>query len=179
MKFVVTYSDAVHAVNTMGTLKRKLFGGAIEASIPDRFVDVSDFRPVPDHQEIFSDEGAEQSVIIEIVEYSTTADESAARFYLNDLADVNGALERSDWEDAPAPRPAMEYPVFCAQGTMLVEKGRGNRHWVRILLGVIRLPDKDTDILVSLNTPTSTAEHYDLFLSILASFDIVDWSLFG
>lgn len=30
----------------------ELFGGAIIANIPERFVDVSDFRPVPDHQEV-------------------------------------------------------------------------------------------------------------------------------
>ncbi len=30
----------------------KLFGGAIELSFPERFVDVSDFRPIPDHQEV-------------------------------------------------------------------------------------------------------------------------------
>lgn len=31
---------------------RALFGGAIEMSLPQRFVDVSDYRPVPDHQEV-------------------------------------------------------------------------------------------------------------------------------
>lgn len=32
--------------------ERLLFGSAIRASIPSRFQDVSDFRPVPDHQEV-------------------------------------------------------------------------------------------------------------------------------
>jgi hypothetical protein len=30
----------------------ELYGGAITAQFPERFVDVSDFRPVPDHQEV-------------------------------------------------------------------------------------------------------------------------------
>lgn len=30
----------------------ELYGGAIIAQFPERFVDVSDFRPVPDHQEV-------------------------------------------------------------------------------------------------------------------------------
>lgn len=30
----------------------ELFGGALSAQIPERFSDVSDFRPVPDHQEV-------------------------------------------------------------------------------------------------------------------------------
>ena len=33
-------------------LTRALYGGAIELDIPQRFQDVSDFRPVPDHQEV-------------------------------------------------------------------------------------------------------------------------------
>ena len=31
---------------------RALFGGTVEMSLPQRFVDVSDYRPVPDHQEV-------------------------------------------------------------------------------------------------------------------------------
>lgn len=31
---------------------RSLFGGAIELGIPERFVDVSEYRPVPDNQEV-------------------------------------------------------------------------------------------------------------------------------
>ncbi len=32
-------------------MPRGLFGGAITLSLPQRFLDVSDFRPVPDNQE--------------------------------------------------------------------------------------------------------------------------------
>ncbi len=35
-------------------ITRALFGGAIEMNLPQRFVDVSDYRPVPDHQEVHS-----------------------------------------------------------------------------------------------------------------------------
>jgi hypothetical protein len=33
-------------------VRRELFGGAITAELPERLVDVSDFRPVPDNQEV-------------------------------------------------------------------------------------------------------------------------------
>lgn len=33
---------------------RALYGGAIEMTIPMRFEDVSDFRPVPNHQEVLT-----------------------------------------------------------------------------------------------------------------------------
>ena len=31
---------------------RQLFGGAVEVSMPERMVDISDFRSVPDNQEV-------------------------------------------------------------------------------------------------------------------------------
>jgi len=31
---------------------RQLFGGAVAVALPDRLIDVSDFRPVPDNQEV-------------------------------------------------------------------------------------------------------------------------------
>ena len=33
-------------------IPRALYGGALEMDIPVRFEDISDFRPVPDHQEV-------------------------------------------------------------------------------------------------------------------------------
>lgn len=35
--------------------------------IPSRLVDISDFRPVPDHQETFADGNTDQSVVIEVM----------------------------------------------------------------------------------------------------------------
>jgi hypothetical protein len=32
-------------------VQRELYGGAAQLSFPQRFTDISDFRPVPDHQE--------------------------------------------------------------------------------------------------------------------------------
>lgn len=46
---------------------RQLFGGMVSIQCPSRFVDVSDFRPVPDHQEVLADASADQSVIVEIL----------------------------------------------------------------------------------------------------------------
>ncbi len=45
----------------------QLFGGAMEMAFPQRLIDVSDFRPVPDHQEVFADGGEDQSLIVEIL----------------------------------------------------------------------------------------------------------------
>lgn len=33
-------------------VERPLYGGAAQIGLPQRFADISDFRPVPDHQEV-------------------------------------------------------------------------------------------------------------------------------
>ena len=102
----------------MASADRYLFGGAICCAIHERFVDVSDFKPVPDHQECFADGDADQSVVFEIVvrgpgaaccllhgpcgsevagtqmqscmqETSSTDNDSCGSFYFEDLAQVN------------------------------------------------------------------------------------------
>ena len=45
----------------------QLFGGMVSMDVPTRMEDVSNFRPVPDHQEIYTDANSDQSVIIELL----------------------------------------------------------------------------------------------------------------
>jgi hypothetical protein len=47
---------------------RELYGGAMRIMLCSRFQDLSDFRLIPDHQEVFSDANTDQSVIVEINE---------------------------------------------------------------------------------------------------------------
>ena len=75
-------------------VERELFGGAILASFPARYVDVSDFRPVPDNQEVWTDANRDESVIVEIlerVEAGPSDAKGAAAWFFRDLADVNDA----------------------------------------------------------------------------------------
>ena len=50
------------------TGRRELFGGAITVDLPTRMVDVSDFRPVPDNQEVWTDADRDESIILELLE---------------------------------------------------------------------------------------------------------------
>ena len=45
-----------------------LFGGAITSQICSRFADVSNFRQVPDAQEVFVDTASEGSLTLELLE---------------------------------------------------------------------------------------------------------------
>ena len=54
--------------NEISGEKRALFGGALESFIPGGFVDVSEFRQVPDNQEVFVDARSNRSIIIELLD---------------------------------------------------------------------------------------------------------------
>lgn len=70
-----------------------MFGGAIEVSLPTGFLDVSDFRQVPDNQEVFTVDGAtDVSLVFEIVELQTEVPNSeAGRYFWKDLVQSNEA----------------------------------------------------------------------------------------
>eukprot|EP00890_Picochlorum_soloecismus_P000538 jgi/Picsp_1/1485/NSC_04963-R1_protein len=196
----------------MSDSERLLFGSAIRASIPSRFQDVSDFRPVPDHQEVFTDAAVDQSLIIEVVEMQNIGihegenGSQIGQFYFQDLLETNDAqggnirmTRRLGQEEIRLESCS----AFLVEGEMAAQKGRSSHRQgqginkIHILLAIIRIPEKQTDILISLNTPMfihedsvsaqdlgagfkSLHESADaLFLQILESFKITDWSLFG
>ena len=81
-----------------------LFGDAMSALIPLEWLDVSDYRPVPDNQEMFSDFNSESPsmVCVEIVERvgdnvtgvqssSVREEDNLAKFYLEDLKELMDA----------------------------------------------------------------------------------------
>jgi hypothetical protein len=47
---------------------KDLYGGSIRCDIPVNYVDISEFRDVPDHQEVFAHPTLDQSIIVEINE---------------------------------------------------------------------------------------------------------------
>lgn len=70
-----------------------LFGGTIEIKLPSSLIDVSDFRQVPDHQEVFADGNTDTSFIFEILERPEhLPDQEALTYYWNDLVESNEAV---------------------------------------------------------------------------------------
>jgi Ran-interacting Mog1 protein len=47
--------------------RRDLFGGMASIACPARLQDISNVRPVPDHQEVLTDAALDQSLIIEVL----------------------------------------------------------------------------------------------------------------
>jgi hypothetical protein len=71
--------------------QKPLFGGAMSISIPTRFKDVTELREVPDNQEVFTDVHTDQSIIIDLLEFSEVGNEQAAQYHFDQLAADNEA----------------------------------------------------------------------------------------
>eukprot|EP00873_Tetraselmis_striata_P002329 jgi/Tetstr1/422593/TSEL_013400.t1 len=163
------------------------------------------FRPVPDHQEVFADANQDQSLVIEILEIAKVENNRCAHYFFEDLAVQNDA-ESSTMETvytlnaAEVPNLPPHSVCACALGYQTIAKGRqpqDTSNYVQIILGVVRLPQVQSDIVISLNTPayihekSASAEHAgagaktaylrapDLFKQMLQSFKILDMGLFG
>jgi hypothetical protein len=70
----------------------ELFGGAITVQVPADFQDMSQIRPVPDHQEIFVKLDSIESIMFSVLEYVDTTkaktDEDAIKYHLDDIMDA-------------------------------------------------------------------------------------------
>eukprot|EP01083_Nonionella_stella_P076483 208424_1 len=182
-------------------LETQLFGGAFECSIPARFTDISQFRLVPDHQEVFADSNSDQSICFDILEYQETSDEKALLVHWNELASLNDCKEKEVCESgtlAPADMQLLEGADFTGYliGNQRVSKGRDDiskANSVSMYMCLIRCKKVTSDIVISINVPVEIAdgsqssgahilgndENQALVRQVLSTFRIKDWGIFG
>ncbi|XP_055364087.1 ran guanine nucleotide release factor [Betta splendens] len=144
--------------------RRPLFGGAMSAVVPHSATDVSDLREIPDNQEVFAHAHTDQSLIVELVEFQAqVADEDAARYHFEDIAGTNKALEPGAFEvNGVVAVSASELclsecnTAWMLTGTQCVSKfNEQARNTVTLHLGLLRLPQFSTDVLITFNDPQS------------------------
>jgi Ran-interacting Mog1 protein len=181
-------------------MQRSLYGGAITTVIPADWRDVSDIRQVPD-QECWQDtEG--RLLVVEILERQPVEDAKAAAYFFEDLADAdsNAAFEKifTPLETAPAIVAGLpeSTQVCLGVGYQRLKLGRdvdiaGNPRQqesrvIRVEVCVLRLVEKDTDVLITLSTPgepnpqeTTSSTLSEVFQHAVGAFRINDWGLFG
>ncbi|KAF9896007.1 hypothetical protein BX616_008324 [Lobosporangium transversale] len=193
----------------MATVERELFGGAITLNLPPKFDDISQFREVPDHQEVFVNADEDQSVIVEILEMVDTADDACAAYHYQQLAEDNDAEDSSVVQsvsvlsNSELPQWPIEAKLYLLLGQQRIAKynerqtraiGGDARNLVQIMMVVIRLPLQQTDIVISYNVPLQISEisssrevahagdiqEAELwFRTLLGSFQVKNWGLFG
>lgn len=179
-----------------------LYGGAITTTLPEGAIDVSDFRQIPDTQEVFlleKSSGLDQSIIIDLLE----------RVEAPDLAQVV-AVHLDDILDAPAafiaPLESAVIPELGEVHSFLVKppasKLETNDAKLFTFLTLIRVEKVGTDIVISMNVPlnigevtekvfeeekngvinnsdTELAACYKQIMTIALTLKIQDWSLFS
>nr|XP_006627500.1 PREDICTED: ran guanine nucleotide release factor [Lepisosteus oculatus] len=147
-----------------GSDSHPLFGGALSAVLPHSICDISELREIPDNQEVFAHQHSDQSLIVELLEYqSHVLDGEAARYHFEDVARSNeaggpGVSEVRSLE--PLAKALLSLPdcssAWLLAGTQLVSKfNEEAKNTVNIYLGLFRLPQHSTDIMVTFNDPVS------------------------
>lgn len=143
---------------------RPLFGGAMSALLPNHVTDISELREIPDNQEVFAHAHTDQSLIVELLEYQAeVADENAAVYHFQDIAGSNKAQEPGHCEVTNVVLLAKSDLSFsqCSSAWMLTGTQRvskfneGAANVVNVHLGLYRLPQFSTDVLVCFNDPQS------------------------
>ncbi|KAI7155191.1 hypothetical protein KC352_g27692, partial [Hortaea werneckii] len=181
-----------------------LFGGALAASLPSTFGDVSDIRQVPDHQEVWLDRDGYTSVVFEILErVEKGSDEEALKYHLEDLVEEEDMGRMKVWGSntafsAKLPPQTPAYTLFATSPPG--EKQRGRAHepdFVGILLTMVRLVEQQTDLLIAINVPHVKGEYEESEVDfaggkygklmqqameyrerVLETFEVKDWGLF-
>mmetsp|Transcript_40916 Transcript_40916/g.73955 ORF Transcript_40916/g.73955 Transcript_40916/m.73955 type:complete len:187 (-) Transcript_40916:195-755(-) len=165
-----------------------LYGGAITTHLPQTFLDASTLREIPDNQEVWLDKDTEQSVIIEILEYESKADEAdPLPFFFNDLVEHDGSTLVETWATAVlAPSQGVPASSLCYQGGGIQRASKFNEtatHEVHVHLGLIRLKEVESDILVTYNEPLGNAagggRGRDVVAKIMETMSIKEMSLFA
>lgn len=146
---------------------RGLYGGAIACDVPKTFDDVSNLRPVPDHQEVFVERDGVNSVIVELLD-DTHLDkglEEAARFYFADLATANEAagsevlqfktlgVEGGSGGDHGSERCFLIGAQNTINKSAASRAGSDEKQTVVMVVGLLRYAQFKTDILLTLNVP--------------------------
>ncbi|KAG2020693.1 hypothetical protein CC2G_006001 [Coprinopsis cinerea AmutBmut pab1-1] len=176
-------------------IERPLFGGAIVAKTERNLIDASDLRQIPDTQEVFLDPNSSVSVIVEILQRVEPEDPvEAVNFHFKSLAHDNDAekstvqgtsLVANDRGDATP-------SAILLEGEQIVRKfNRASADRVKIFMGLFRVKEKNTDIVVTFNVPIHTtddsgevapshvAKYTEDFNVFVRSFEIKDFGLFA
>ncbi|KAK5993121.1 putative ran guanine nucleotide release factor-like protein [Cladobotryum mycophilum] len=187
-----------------------LYGGSIVCDLPDNFADVSKLRQVPDNQEVWIDKDGFTSIIFDITERvggAGSGPEIDGRAMTTHLEDMVGPDIKTIkiWNTAETEFSRLEsglpaYTLIATQ-TPEVAQSRDQKSapdFTAIIMTLLRLEKKGTDILITINVPHIRGEYdeeeVDLELGkqgkligdavevsarIWGTFKIKDWDLFG
>lgn len=140
--------------------ERTLYGGSMSTVMPKRWMDWSEHRPVPDHQEMYVDLESGQCLVIELTEMQESSPEESLHTYYRDALELNDAqdslLKRSEALSVPkgieqASHVGMLQARYIARGSKNNDDDEDQLVLYHLIL--IRIPDGTTDLFLGLHTP--------------------------
>lgn len=144
---------------TVDLISQQLYGGAIESTIPEGFIDLSDLREVPDTQEVFvtMEDGQDESLIFDLLERIAESDDKKA--LVDHVSEMAGLNESSDGYKMLMIQKLANTSSYMSISVSHARKwGRESDAAVKPILlvinGLIRLDKVTTDVLISFNIPT-------------------------
>ncbi|KAF2679058.1 Mog1p/PsbP-like protein [Lentithecium fluviatile CBS 122367] len=177
----------------------ELYGGAITTDLPESYGDVSQIRQVPDHQEVYLDTNGYSGIISEILQYvDKPTDLEALQYHFADLVDGTGDSTNVLGQGNATMEKVPGKPVFTLSFIQTPpapeHPGRKQPEFVAIHLLLLRLKEKGTDILITINAPHYKGEYEkpvegetvtglmrdgeEIRERILATFEVQNWGLF-
>jgi hypothetical protein len=171
-----------------------LYGGAMFSKLHNSYLDVSNLRVVPDHQEVFVDNDSDNSLIVELFDYEKNLSEDAAiEHYFEELANFNESnlnaiiTKGNITEPNFCPSIPPQFPRIALIGKQSASKFRARPgsevEEFYVILVLIRLENVGTDMLISMNIPgkgkhnsTVDFEKFELtmHLNLLLESDCMD-----
>ncbi|KAI7821299.1 hypothetical protein BX661DRAFT_200765 [Kickxella alabastrina] len=133
--------------------------------VPSTFIDVSQFRTVPDHQEVFADQQpTDQNLIVEILESAPYEKHEALRYHFAQVNEINEPNKAPDPTQKQREIHELEAKdMGCVESVYLLEdvqelakfdEGRkGVFNVVRVMMALMRVPKHECDVLITFNVP--------------------------
>eukprot|EP00466_Bigelowiella_natans_P002553 jgi/Bigna1/91830/estExt_fgenesh1_pg.C_1220028 len=199
------YEEAKNNPEKDDWTERKLYGGAMEMDVQKRFIDLSVHYPLKDNTEAFVDNIADQSILIECLNYNMKRNDTiASRQYMESIARTNQAsaiklLEYGNLTKKHIPNVPLNATckAFYAISEQMIVRGlRKNAaedmppNKVMVFLALFRWEGVKTDMLISFNAPMEWGfkerpfreiprkTNKNMFFKMLQSFQVSDWDVF-
>ncbi|KAH0610000.1 uncharacterized protein H6S33_012546 [Morchella sextelata] len=145
----------------------ELFGGAVVCAVPMDFQDASNFREVPDNQEVYVSmtDGNDTSIIFDIAQRveapSGPSDMDAVDYHFKDVA-VDQDRTTKIWNKRPISAPHhSDKPAYQVIGTVSArptEQPTDPPTFIAIIMTILRLKEQTADIVITVNIPFDNPE---------------------
>lgn len=127
----------------------QLFGGALEADIPRGFTDASQFRDVPDEQEMFvgNIEGCDSGFIVDLCE-EVMPDKSIEEAFHYHIKDVH-EMSKTPLEDVDTRMTSKSTANGHTYVFELQEINRTSKCKLFLMFALFRIPEHKTDVFIT------------------------------